>query len=168
MAEPITHAALVVLAGRWLRKSKRCGVVLLEHSALFEHPDAIGWRYNARESYVVECKVSRADFFADRRKQGRTHGRRPARFCFYLTPPGLVRADELPRGWGLLVAGPKKIQCVVAAGAEQIDQLGAGAVPDDRTPAELREELARLYCEVRRYQCHGLTYPKVDQAVARG
>src|ERR1700730_14017209 len=65
-------------------------------------PHAIGWK-RACHSVLVECKVTRADFLADRAKpfrlkpEGGVGGER-----FYLTPKGLVRRVELPAGWGLL------------------------------------------------------------------
>ena len=78
----MTHAQLVEKAVRWLR-AYRCGVVLSEQAcASGEMPDAIGWK-QACHSVLVECKISRSDFLADRQKP------------FRLKP-------ELPSGWGLL------------------------------------------------------------------
>ena len=98
----MTHAQLVAKAVRWLR-SYRCGVVLSEQAcASGEMPDAIGWK-KACHSVMVECKVSRADFLVDREKPWR---QKPERGVgserFYLSLPGLIMADELPIGWGLL------------------------------------------------------------------
>jgi hypothetical protein len=65
-------------------------------------PDAIGWK-QANHSVLVECKVTRADFLADRDKPFR---QKPEKGVgserFYLTAPGLLRTSELPAGWGLL------------------------------------------------------------------
>lgn len=101
----MTHAQLVVLAEQWLRRRYRCGIVLSEQScAGGETPDVIGWKGKCR-SVLVECKVSRADFLADREKPFRKD---PAEGMgcerFYLVPQGLLRKDELPKGWGLLEA----------------------------------------------------------------
>jgi len=98
----MTHAQLVEKAVRWLR-SYRCGVVLSEQACTSgEMPDAIGWK-QACHSVLVECKVSRADFLADREKSFR---QKPERGVgserFYLTPPALIKIKELPTGWGLL------------------------------------------------------------------
>lgn len=98
----MTHAQLVDKACRWLR-SYRCGVVLSEQACVSgEMPDAIGWKRQCH-SVLVECKVSRADFFVDREKPFRLkpeHGVGCERF--YLMMPGLVKVEELPAGWGLL------------------------------------------------------------------
>jgi len=98
----MTHAQLVEKAVRWLRLY-RCGVVLSEQTcASGEVPDAIGWK-QACHSVLVECKVTRDDFLADRAKPFR---QKPEKGVgnerFYLVPPGLVKVEELPAGWGLL------------------------------------------------------------------
>lgn len=146
----MTHDDLVQRAARWLRTKRGCGVVLTEHrSAWPETPDAIGWRYGF--STLVECKVSRSDFFADRKKSSRLPGaERPAFQCFYLTPPGLVAESDLPDGWGLLWAHPRKVEVV----------REVKPVSDDRT--NIRHELYMLLSEVRRYHAQGITYRKVD------
>jgi hypothetical protein len=92
----------VSLAVEWLRRYG-CGIVLSEQTCLSgETPDAIGWKGKCR-SVVVECKVTRSDFLADRQKPWR---QRPeiAMGCerFYLAAPGLIAPAELPAGWGLL------------------------------------------------------------------
>ncbi len=98
----MTHEKLVRNAVAWLRRYG-CGVVLSEQScASGETPDAIGWKRGCH-SVIVECKISRADFFTDREKPFR---RQPEKGMgcerFYLTPAGLLRPEELPEGWGLL------------------------------------------------------------------
>src|ERR1035441_3174428 len=96
----MTHAQLVERAVRWLR-AYRCGVVLSEQACVSgEMPDAIGWK-RASHSVLVECKVTRADFLADRGKPFRTKPEQGVG-CerFYLTPPSLVKIEELAAGWG--------------------------------------------------------------------
>ena len=98
----MTHEKLVSTAVAWLRRYG-CGVVLSEQScASGETPDAIGWK-RACHSVVVECKISRADFLADREKPFRCK-QEIGMGCerFYLAPAGLIRSSELPAGWGLL------------------------------------------------------------------
>ena len=98
----MTHSQLVQKAVAWLR-SYRCSVVLSEQAcASGEMPDAIGWK-KTQHSVVVECKISRGDFLADRAKPFRIKPEMGLG-CerFYLTVPDLVVAAELPPGWGLL------------------------------------------------------------------
>jgi hypothetical protein len=98
----MSHAQLVEKAVQWLRRY-RCGVVLSEQACISgEMPDAIGWK-RACHSVLVECKVTRADFLADRAKPFRMKPKNGVG-CerFYLVPAGLVRTEELPQGWGLL------------------------------------------------------------------
>lgn len=108
----MTHSQLVEIAVRWLRHY-RCGVVLSEQAcASGEMPDAIGWKH-ACHSVLVECKITRADFLADRGKIFRLkpeQGVGSERFC--LTPACLVRPGELPAGWGLLEIRGRAVELV--------------------------------------------------------
>jgi hypothetical protein len=136
----MTHAQLVEKAVRWLR-SYRCGVVLSEQACVSgEMPDAIGWK-RANHSVLVECKVSRADFLADRCKPFR---QRPEQGVgcerFYLTPPALVKSEDLPSGWGLLELLHGRIE-VVRASAKNL-----------RTAAGLRYEMNLLLASLRRVE----------------
>jgi len=105
----VTHAQLVEKAVQWLR-GYGCGVVLSEQACSSgEMPDAIGWK-RACQSVLVECKISRADFLADRTKTFRCKpelGMGCERY--YLVPAGLLAVTELPAGWGLLEDGKRRI-----------------------------------------------------------
>ena len=63
---------------------------------------------------LIECKVSRADFLSDREKPFRrdpTLGMGCERL--YLTPAGLIGADDLPPRWGLLECKGREVSLVV-------------------------------------------------------
>ena len=113
----MNHADLVQRAGRWLKGTHRCEVVLLEPyvcSALVrECPDAYG--IGSKGSIVVECKVSVSDFTGDKRKSFR-HAPElgMGRHRWYLTPRGLLTQEcflrHAPAGWGWAEAvGTKRI-----------------------------------------------------------
>jgi hypothetical protein len=110
----VKHQQLVRLAEIWLRRYYRCGIVLSEQSCSSgETPDVIAWKGKCR-SVLVECKISRGDFLADRDKPFR---RSPelGMGCerFYLTPAGMIGADELPAKWGLLEVKGREVKVVV-------------------------------------------------------
>jgi hypothetical protein len=111
----MTHQRLVAFAVAWLR-SYRCGVVLSEQScASGETPDAIGWK-RACHSVIVECKISRADFLADREKPFRQkHNLAMGCERFYLTARGLLSISELPAEWGLLELRGREVEMVRAS-----------------------------------------------------
>ena len=112
----MTHSQLVKLAEEWLRRAYRCGVILSEQvCASGETPDVIGWKGQCR-SVMVECKVSRADFQADAEKPWRQQPEM-AVGCerWYLAPAGMVRPEELPKGWGLLEVHGRKVLVTVKA-----------------------------------------------------
>lgn len=137
----MTHAQLVNLAVDWLRRY-RCGVVLSEQAcASGEVPDAIGWKGKCR-SVVVECKVSRADFLADRAKPFRQNCEL-ALGCerFYLVPAGLVAVEELPPGWGLLECSGRRVAIRVKPSRRSL-----------RSPAGLECEMNLLLASLRRVE----------------
>jgi hypothetical protein len=120
----MTHEKLVRSAVAWLR-SYGCGVVLSEQCcASGETPDAIGWKRGCY-SVIVECKISRADFFIDREKPFR---RKPERGMgcerFYLAPAGLLRPEELPVGWGLLEINGRSVKMNSAASKKLRSAVG--------------------------------------------
>jgi len=136
----MTHAQLVEKAILWLR-SYGCGVILSEQACFSgEMPDAIGWK-RACHSVLVECKISRSDFLADRDKPFRQKSNL-GMGCerFYLTPAGLLDAVETPWGWGLLEYRNRKIS--VERRAE--DNL--------RTAIGFRREMNLLLASLRRVE----------------
>ncbi|HXY50984.1 MAG TPA: hypothetical protein VEI01_16130 [Terriglobales bacterium] len=120
----MTHAQLVQRAVAWLRLYG-CDVVLSEQACSNgEMPDAIGWK-RACHSVLVECKVSRADFLADRSKPFRQKpGLGVGAERFYLAPPSLIRVEELPRGWGLLEWRQRRVEIRHRAKREQRSDQG--------------------------------------------
>lgn len=106
-----THADLVAIAGRWLRNTAGCTVVLEElcaATASGENPDAIGW-YCAR-TLLIECKTSRSDFLADRKKRFRADpSRGMGLYRYFLAPRGLISPAELPPRWGLLEVSGSRV-----------------------------------------------------------
>jgi hypothetical protein len=90
------------LGVRWL--SRRSSVVLYESATpAVETPDVIGWASNG--SVLIECKVSRADFLRDARKQTRLNPRAGmGKRRYYLCPEGVIEVKDLPPKWGLLWA----------------------------------------------------------------
>ena len=101
--EEAKHAQLIARAVEWLRRRYKCGIILSEqYCATGEVPDVIAWKGHCK-SVLVECKVSRADFLADASKPFRwkpEDGMGSQRF--YMAPAGIIRAEELPKHWGLL------------------------------------------------------------------
>lgn len=107
----MTHAELVLAAGRWLRGSAGCSVVLEELCAATsngENPDAIGWR--CQQTILIECKASRSDFLADRKKSFRANpGRGLGLYRYFMAPKGMLRAEEMPDRWGLLEVSGRRV-----------------------------------------------------------
>jgi len=137
----VTHTQLVSKAVAWLRRYG-CGIVLSEQACVSgEMPDAIGWK-GTYHSVVVECKLSRSDFLADRAKPFRQN---PALGLgcerWYLTPARLLSPDELPQHWGLLELRAGKLQVIAPAGNG-----------DQRTSTGLGYEMNLLLASLRRVE----------------
>jgi hypothetical protein len=136
----MTHARLVEKAVHWLRRY-RCGVVLSEQACVSgEMPDAIGWKRTCH-SVLVECKITRSDFLADRAKPFRLKPEQGVG-CerFYLVPAGLIRREELPASWGLLECRHNKIE-ITQASAKNL-----------RTATGFRYEMNLLLASLRRVE----------------
>jgi hypothetical protein len=149
----MTHAELVARAARWLKNTAKCGVVLTEFvSRADEVPDAVGWcAPNNRQalSYLIECKASLSDFYADRKKPGRTAKnwhRGIGRYRFYMATPGVLTTELVRKHrpkWGLLEVGKRTVRVKLHA-----ERFGL---------ATAWREIALLYSYTRRIQQYGLS-----------
>jgi hypothetical protein len=109
----MTHAELIERAAKWLKNSKHCKIVLKEIVSGYETADAIG--FTLQNSYLVECKTSINDFYADQKKHFRREPEYGMGVCrYYLCPDGLIDLNKqrFPVGWGLLYVKPKQIKVV--------------------------------------------------------
>jgi hypothetical protein len=59
---------------------------------------------------LVEVKVSKSDFLADRQKPHRAEPNRGVgKYRYYMAPAGLIKVDELPNRWGLIEVNPRGV-----------------------------------------------------------
>jgi len=142
----ITHDALVTQAKKWLEEAHgtkfACGVVLAEYNCrLSEIPDVIG--FSADRSILIECKISRADFLADKKKFCRQQIKQVGNFRYYLVLPHVACAEDIDNGWGLLYATDKQIREV-----KESEYFG-----DDSVKAA---EWSIFYSIIRRVRVRGL------------
>lgn len=110
----LTHDELCGIAEKFL-KNNGFGVTFHDKfkasTGTGELPDCIGFRNGV--SCLIECKSSRSDFLADKKKHFRQDpliGMGDWRF--YLCPPGVISTEDLPDGWGLLHATGKVVKKV--------------------------------------------------------
>jgi len=99
-----SHKELVSIAARWL--NSKCGVVLPEFVTYeAEIADVLG--FSRRNSYMIEVKVSRADFLRDKKKYFRYYEEMGVgNLRYYACTRGLIGPLEVPDGWGLIYVSP--------------------------------------------------------------
>ena len=100
----MTHKQAVKRMVLWLKNSQRCAVVICERSVVYvtEQPDVIGWHSNG-ETILIEVKVSRADFQADKQKSFRRfEDMGVGDLRYFAAPKGVLLPEDMPDGWGLL------------------------------------------------------------------
>ena len=95
------HSRLVALGAKWLctRGFPVVATELRSHGSR-EQPDVVGFRSTC--SCVIECKTSRSDFIADRKKPERSGARAIGTYRLYLAQTGLISLKDVPAGWGIL------------------------------------------------------------------
>lgn len=105
----ITHQLLVQIAYKWVLRNG-CGVAFREfrsYACNGEFPDVIGFS-SGGHSTLIECKATRSDFLADRKKSFRiTSQLGMGSYRFFCAPDGLMLAADLPNGWGLIEVDAK-------------------------------------------------------------
>lgn len=111
----MTHSELCLLGAKWLINQKtwkfRCQYVVTEFTSISqESPDIFGLK-GGWSTILVEVKMSRSDYFADKKKRHR-EGKGIGLTRYYLCPKGLIRPEELPAKWGLLYCDNDKISVV--------------------------------------------------------
>lgn len=107
----MTHKELVEKAAVWLHRSYP--IVATECVTYAgEIPDALGM--SESKSHLIECKASRADFFADSKKSWRQPGYQGLG-CYrsFLCEDGVIDKNEVKNGWGLLIVRKSRIYVVV-------------------------------------------------------
>lgn len=105
------HEALSAQGVKWFKR-QGFGVIAADLAALGcrERADVIAFRSQC--SAIMEAKASRADFLVDAKKPERKAGG-VGLYRFYICPPGVIKPDELPKGWGLLYGDGRQVIDVV-------------------------------------------------------
>ncbi len=119
----------------------KCPVVLIKPvtGTVFEMPDAFGWSASGM-SILIECKTSRSDFSADKRKPHRHPDLGMGTLRYYLAPSKVLKPKDMPEGWGLLTVGDTGKQIHIAQQAKERTM----------TDSRARQEARLLACTVRR------------------
>lgn len=97
------HSDLVSLAAKWLTTkapniSLKCQYAVTEFVfAGHESPDVFGIR--SGQTVLLEVKVSRSDFLADKKKKGRNTANSLGQFRYYVTPSDMIKTEEVGQ-WG--------------------------------------------------------------------
>lgn len=146
-----THKELVDIAYKWVLKNASCGVAFKEfncHNDTGEQADVLGFG-SWGHSVLIEVKVSRGDFLSDKKKKFRIApetGMGSQRY--YCCPTGMIKAEELPEGWGLLYVNDQ-------GRATKARSLNPGNIYSKKIPCNIQAEMAVMYSALRRLQLRG-------------
>lgn len=115
--ENLSHDDIAAIGARWLlSQGYKFAFHNMTSQMTGEQPDVLGIR-SWGESFLLEAKVSRADFLADKKKPWRSAAAALGDHRGYITPKGLLLPSEIPYGWWLLeVHGVNKPRVKVIKG----------------------------------------------------
>ncbi|MDD2944328.1 MAG: hypothetical protein PHG15_00655 [Acinetobacter sp.] len=130
MANELSHKELSEMGARWCKKAASqhghgCNISIVEGCADRENADVIGFRHSnpAKGSVLIEVKVSRSDFLADKKKP---HRKNPSqgmgKWRYFLCPENLITPKDLKNHpkWGLLYGYPNgRIKVIVGPLADK-------------------------------------------------
>jgi hypothetical protein len=130
-SDAITHDRLVEISRNWL--ASRSPVAISEiSSGAGESPDCIAFCVSLKNgkahvgygSVLIECKVSKSDYYADRNKYyRRCPDRGMGDYRFLMAPKGLIDIDKLYDKWGLLEVDENgKVKMVKIATRQESDK----------------------------------------------
>ena len=106
----LSHRQLCDLGARWIFNESHPASyewrILIEPGLREELPDVFAFtKYN---SVLIECKATRSDFLADKKKPFRQDPQKGIGMRrYYLVNDGVATQDEMPDGWQLLIAYDK-------------------------------------------------------------
>lgn len=108
----MTHGELIIRGINWIKNNqisaRRCPIILPEYKCYANSiPDVIGMSHT--QTTVIECKVSRQDYFADQKKHHRQFLYQLGNYRYYLCPVDLIKVNEVNNGWGLLYCHEHRI-----------------------------------------------------------
>lgn len=123
----LTHEDLRRRAVKWLTNAKRCSVVLSEIvTGAYENPDAVGWCRGGTISILIECKISRSDFFRNGGKISCRTGKLVGNQRYFMTPDKLVNASDMEAfpEYGLIYASEYQSRIIIDAPLREPDRKG--------------------------------------------
>jgi len=109
----MTHKELVNISYKFVLNKMSCGFAVKElKTTEKEIVDVLGfgaWSH----SVLIEVKVSRQDFLADKKKSFRINpDEGVGRYRFYCCPKDLIKIEDLPNNWGLIYEDKSKLEIV--------------------------------------------------------
>ena len=133
-----SHKEACNRVARWLQNTMGCAVVMTERTtSVQETPDAVGWKSDGT-SILVECKVSRSDFHADKSKVFRRVDEQGVGLHrYYAAPRGILMPEDMPDGWGLLEITDRQVR--------------VRKLPEEK-PANKTAEVSMLVSAIRRLE----------------
>ena len=124
------HRELCLLGAKWLKRLRFGGVKYVSVELVTQGWElADVWGTTGFRTYLIEVKVSRADFLRDAKKTVRENpGDGIGNFRYYLCPDGIILPQEIPDSWGLLYEIKGKISVIKDAKEQDANNRAENAI----------------------------------------
>lgn len=112
----LTHDELIIIAAHWLYTKKRCALVLMEPTCIYNHeqPDVLALKDMA--VFSVEAKAYKADFTKDKKKtwRRRKYIKRMSHYAWFIFDEDLkIDLKKVPKNEGVLIAKKTKNRVII-------------------------------------------------------
>ena len=111
-----THDELIIIGAHWLYTKKRCVLVLMEPTCIYNHeqPDVLALR--DMDVFSVEAKADRSDFAKDNKKtwRRRKYIKRMSHYAWFIFDEDLkIDLKKVPTNEGVLIAKKTKNRVII-------------------------------------------------------
>ncbi len=106
-----THDELIIIGAHWLYTKKRCALVLMEPTCVYNHEQPDVFALKDMTVFSIEAKADKADFARDKKKtwRRRRYIKRMSHFAWFIFDEELkIDLKKVPKNEGVLLVKKTK------------------------------------------------------------